>query len=230
MKEKVYKAKAFRVSKPSSSSIHHLQLSASHFQPQAPTLSSKRNRTVKMRFSIILPLVAAVAAFHIPDGKVDGVYEVSYSADGTENHTLISNGDAPQNIAMRGASRATINKRSGVVTCKPNEAILNNSDNGRAATLLANQCGNGATVRGGYDYYSIIGCSVSYFCNFKSNTQVCTSLNAWTSFNNINNACGVNIPGYETYYDSDGDDSYGYEWFCTSPGNNFCGRGTNGKR
>ena len=38
------------------------------------------------------------------------------------------------------------------------------------------------------------------------------------------------FPGYETYYDSDGDDSYGYEWFCISPGNNFCGRGTNGKR
>jgi len=39
-------------------------------------------------------------------------------------------------FSVRGA---TIQKRSGVVTCKPNKGNLNSNDNGVATTELANQ-------------------------------------------------------------------------------------------
>ncbi|KAH8879056.1 hypothetical protein GQ53DRAFT_739310 [Thozetella sp. PMI_491] len=183
-----------------------------------------------MRFSVLVSLVSAVVAFQIPTGTTDGVYEVSYAEDGSEIHTRISD----VNITKRAFAirSATAEKRtgSGVVTCLGFEGNLNPNDNGAAATALANQCGPGAAVGSGRDFYSIVGCSVAYFCNLKDHTQVCSSVGAWQSFNDINNICGANIPGYELYYDSDGRDQYGYEWFCTSPGNKFCNRGTNGKR
>jgi len=96
-----------------------------------------------MRFSVLVSVVTAatsVTAFHIPVGPADGVYEVSYSVDGTENHILQASPDLQnRTVAIRGA---TIQKRSGVVTCKPNEGNLNSNDNGAAATDLANQVGS----------------------------------------------------------------------------------------
>ncbi|KAI1194915.1 hypothetical protein F5X97DRAFT_327012 [Nemania serpens] len=175
-----------------------------------------------MRFSVLFSLMGAVAAtsFTIPEGQLDGVYGVSYNADGSENHTRLADISTElRTVAIRGA---TIEKRSGVITCDPREGGLNSGDNGAAATSLANQCGFGAAVGAHLNYYSIKGCSVAYFCNFKKHSQVCTSTNAWNSFNDVNNVCGANVAGWEKYYDSDGNDQYGYQWYCTYPGSSFC--------
>ncbi|KAI8944744.1 hypothetical protein F4801DRAFT_570617 [Xylaria longipes] len=175
-----------------------------------------------MRFSSVLLCItgALATSFHIPQGQLDGVYGVSYNADGSENHTRL--GDIETELRILAIRGATVQKRSGVITCDPNEGGLNANDNGAAATSLANQCGFGAAVGAHLNYYSIKGCSVAYFCNFKKHSQVCTSGNAWASFNDVNNICGSNVAGWEKYYDSDGNDQYGYQWFCTYPGSAFC--------
>jgi hypothetical protein len=183
-----------------------------------------------MRFSVLASLVPAIAAFQIPDGQLDGIYAVSYGDDGQETHTRVSDLDtAKRNFAIRGTA---VEKRGGAVTCLRNEGFLNQNDNGAAATALANQCGAGSAVGESRDFYSIQGCSVAYFCNHLSGIAICTSDEAWSSFNSINNQCGTNVPGYDLWYTGSGDDfkQYGYEWFCSSPGNKFCNRGTNGRR
>ncbi|KAK0723337.1 hypothetical protein B0T26DRAFT_801902 [Lasiosphaeria miniovina] len=175
-----------------------------------------------MRFSVInmLALAGAAAGFYVPAGQASGVYAVSYNEDGSENHTRLGDVDTAKKVfAVRGE---TLAKRTGAVTCDPTEAVLNGNDNGAAATALANQCGAGAAVGARLNYYSIVGCSVAYFCNMKSHPQVCTSGNAWASFHDVNDRCGANVPGWEVYYDSDGDDRYGYQWVCTYPGSHFC--------
>jgi hypothetical protein len=94
---------------------------------------------------------------------------------------------------------------------------LSHGDTDTANNYLDGQCGGGAYVRQGYDFYSIYGCTVAYMCNnglgmdcYASQRQRDSAL--------ITAACGWYAPGYDSEW-SDGSVYgcyYGYEDFCSS--------------
>ncbi|KAE9363975.1 hypothetical protein N431DRAFT_474970 [Stipitochalara longipes BDJ] len=169
-----------------------------------------------MRFSAILSLAAAataVTAFHIPLGQIDGVYDSD-----PKNRTA----------AVRGAA---IEKRSGAVNCHADKGIPDNNNNGAAATNLTNHAApaqQSAVTETSTPLWAV-PCPISATTNPISKCAPVATLGRPSPTSAISVAT-ILPAGWETYFDSDGEDSYGYEWFRTSPGNNFCGRGTNGKR
>lgn len=104
-------------------------------------------------------------------------------------------------------------------------------------TKLGVRCGTGAYVGADLDYYSIRGCTVSYFCN-KSYVQYdfywSRTAISWACFasyrqeiaNAINSRCGGFGAGWDYVGNADGSESgvYGWENYCNQ-GHNFCGRG-----
>lgn len=103
------------------------------------------------------------------------------------------------------------------------------------------QCGNGAYVGGGLDFYSIAGCTVAYFCN--QSEVLCDVFWCWAptycyaferqdAANAINAKCGGFGAGWDNFVWNGGYDragQYGWENICDQ-GKNFCGRGTSGRR
>ena len=178
-----------------------------------------------------LPLVATTMAFTIPEGQPDGVYEVSI-VDGREIHTLaqtISTTDTgiSSSRAFRRSVNTNILAKRAAVTCGGDG--LDHNDTDFANNELDKQClWEGPTagrVEARRSLYSIRGCTVAYVCNFSSskNPYVCTPQIRRQRSAEITNWCGL----YRSGWANEGENSYGYENFCKSPGNNFCGHGRN---
>lgn len=185
------------------------------------------------------------AAFHVPESITDGVYSVHTHPNGTEEHKRIGDPVSPSTTRSRSTSR--IQKRfagdfSGAPQCYPGEALSSiideqypalNPDATDAATAgIQNQCGAGADISSGLDFYSISGCTVAYACNFLEGGLAYTKCFADASAraNGIitlgedgDSGCGSYFPGsiLDNYYQV----AYGYENYCSSRGSNFCGRG-----
>lgn len=98
-----------------------------------------------MRFSLLnLALFAApIFAFTIPDGQPDGLYGVSYDADGKEIHTLIQ-----ENLEIAPAAGYTSNSAKFLTSKRDNSYqcggdALNQGDTDTANANIDQQCGNG---------------------------------------------------------------------------------------
>lgn len=183
-----------------------------------------------MRFTQIALLSSPILAFTIPKGQTDGVYQVSY-VDGQEIHTLVNQTDQtaqPSSSPGLTASAKFRAKRDAhpYITCGGD--ALDHGYTDKANAELDEQCGNGAWVNAGHDFYSIANCVVAYYCNFYITSNTCSAADRRTASADITNKCGWYQSGWARSSNDWGGDSYGYEDICKASGNNFCGRGTHG--
>ena len=121
--------------------------------------------------SSVFLLASSAVSFTIPKDHSNGVYMVSYQ-DGNELHTLIADA-GPSAITSRDTVQsAKFIKRQlpsgGTNVPHCNYIPLVHADTDAANSALDKQCGTGATVGIGLDYYSIVGCTVAYFCNLST--------------------------------------------------------------
>lgn len=184
-----------------------------------------------MRFSVLAGLLLAspIFAFTIPEGQASGLYSVSYDEDGKETHTLVRLSDPNEVIPTQGLTNSAkfkFEKRDFTYTCGGD--ALNPGDTDRANAELDQQCGAGNTVGANKDFYSIVGCTVAYYCNWQPAPSACSYSRRQDISRGITDKCGLYQSGWSNNsWDDSG--SYGYEDFCKAPGNNFCGRGRGGK-
>ena len=178
-----------------------------------------------MLISALLLLVTGAAAWTVPEGQPNGVYSVFTDNSGVSIHTLIrliTDTNATTELTTRSAKfypkRQGLNPGSNEIGC--GGYALSNSDNAAASGALEAQCGNGAFVRAGYDFYSIAGGSVIYFCNYSGQTNQCFRSEAVDAFQRITAECGEGVAGWDQVPARN--DQYGYE----RTGSKFCGRRT----
>lgn len=186
-------------------------------------------------------VTAASSGWTIPEGQPNGVYSVSVDSSGKATHTFIRDLIAPDHIEAPNKERRALGNSAKLnierdlngpytITCGGYE--MDQGDCDGAVANLKNQCGGGATVGGNLDYYAIDNSVVAYFCNFNSGATNCYFFDAADAYQLITGSCGLYQAGWDSltaYYAPNGGPnyvSYGYENF---GGNDFCGRGTNGK-
>ena len=178
-----------------------------------------------MLLNTLLLLVTGAAAWTVPADQPDGVYSVQADEFGGFKHTLIRHTatatatNATPNLTTRSAKFHPKRDNTGSNNIDCGGYALSPSDLANAQRELENQCGNGAFVQGGLDFYSITGDSVVYYCNFSDDINNCFASEASDAFARIVSDCGPNNAGWDTIPARS--DSYGYE----SVGANFCGRG-----
>ncbi|EAQ85485.1 predicted protein [Chaetomium globosum CBS 148.51] len=148
------------------------------------------------------------AGWTIPADQPDGVYRVSYDANGTVAHTLIAPPLSPEE------------KRSLLSAPKPGRSLPSRI----TGRQLSNQCNPGGIARG-YDFYSIAGTTVAYVCNFGSTSWTCTVNDLTNDYAHITAICGWYQSGWRIRWPATNRGAQiGYEpsW------ENFCGRGIDG--
>ncbi|KAF4617072.1 hypothetical protein G7Y89_g15075 [Cudoniella acicularis] len=184
----------------------------------------------------ILALAATSQGFTIPDNQPNGVYKVSVDANGVETHTLLRglienytyvstepNKPLPTLHATSAKFRRQDLTGQNNIACGGYSLVT--SDVVSAVGNLEAQCGNGAFVGGGKNFYSITGGTVAYFCNFSGGTNNCYASEMVEAAERITNDCGSSNGGWDIVPDRQC--QYGYE---RQPGNHFCGRGTDSSR
>ncbi|KAB5522824.1 hypothetical protein GE09DRAFT_1154323 [Coniochaeta sp. 2T2.1] len=80
-------------------------------------------------------------------------------------------------------------------------AFISPDETDRANAGIDAQCGGGATVGHGKDFYSIDTCSVAYVCNIggsRDGDGTCTAAERRTTSEKITKKCGAYIPGSST--------------------------------
>ncbi|KAL9075703.1 MAG: hypothetical protein Q9161_001455 [Pseudevernia consocians] len=186
-------------------------------------------------------VTAANSGWTIPEGQPNGVYSVSVDSSGKATHTFIRDLIAPDHIEAPSKERRALGNSAKLnierdlngpysITCGGYE--MDRGDCDGAVANLKNQCGGGASVGGNLDYYAIDNSVVAYFCNFNSGATNCYFFDAADAYQLITGTCGLYQAGWDSltaYYAPNGGPnyvSYGYE---NLGGNDFCGRGTNGK-
>lgn len=179
-------------------------------------------------------LFAALAAgWTIPADQPDGVYRVSYDANGTAAHTLIAPPLTPEEKRSlllapkpaRSPPSRIAGRQSDATYCgSTSDAALHHQSTDNAVQALKNQCNPGG-IASGYDFYSIAGSTVAYVCNFGSTSWTCTVNDLTNDYAHITNICGWYQSGWRIRWPATNRGAQiGYEpsW------ENFCGRGTSG--
>lgn len=194
-----------------------------------------------MHFSYLIILATATNAFIIPQGQVDGVYEVSYHQNGSEIHTFLGkhhNTTVPAKVNSSKFGKRSLG--SPLVTCAVTEPDLNHADTDAANSALDAQCGTGGMINKCKDFYSIKNCVVAYACNLNACSNFggdyhedCTASDRAQISSDITTTCGLYRPGWakvsvKNPTSGGGIIQYGYQQYCTSEGANFCTRGING--
>lgn len=155
-------------------------------------------------------LLSPVVAFTIHKGQADGVYQISY-IDGHEVHELI-NDTNPTAATSPVQPSAKITKRDNYNYGGCGGDALNHEDTDRANSALDAQCGSGAWVSAGRDYYSVVGCTVAYFCNSSNTAPLrCTTADRQSMSGKITGRCGWYKSGWAMSHTVQGNDlaSYG---------------------
>ncbi|KAH8904034.1 hypothetical protein BR93DRAFT_940196 [Coniochaeta sp. PMI_546] len=194
-----------------------------------------------MRFHNNIAIALACTAWVvIPRTIASGVYAVAV-INGTEDGDPIRLGDlaasAPPSLFLA-RNPHNLRKRWNKPDCYPFEGTqdLDHHTTDQTKAGIMAQCGAGHYVKPGYNYYSISGCVVSYFCHWKVSTRNyydarCTEHDTVQSFAEIDRVCGAYKPGQRREVvlkdlNREGYDiAYGVESYCTSWGHNFCGMG-----
>ncbi|KAJ7720758.1 hypothetical protein DFH07DRAFT_760708 [Mycena maculata] len=163
-----------------------------------------------MRFALLSLFVSAAVCFTVPANQPAGVYMVTYNADGTETHALLSLTETNGTIPAATARSATPSAKFG-------------------ASKRQISGGTNTIFCGGRDFYSIAGCTVAYFCNYRDTADTCFQYE-WVNViqNAVTPTCGSYWTGWDQFNSEARQNQYGYENLCGA-GNNYCGRGTNGR-
>jgi hypothetical protein len=178
-------------------------------------------------FKSIVLCAANIAAlgFTIPEGQADGVYSVSYNAEGLPIHHFISGavkGSVSPYVSERELSGKSFlhARRTDARKCEGHDLDHGSTDG--AVEALKQQCDPAGGIGGGRDFYSVSGSTVAYICNYNSASVVCTRNLLTDSYSAITSACGLYRSGWRDLTGNGYRYSIGYEPF----GNNFYGRGT----
>jgi len=170
--------------------------------------------------SILLIATAAVTVlgFAIPKGQPEGVY----------NHTVVNGTDIHKKIAepylgpitKRAPRILSMEGQPAKVYC--GRALnLNHEDTDAANADLDRQCGSGALIGGGYNFYAIRGGTAAFVCNFGYfyDHHRCYEDKRVKSSKVITEFCGPYNSGWINY--EYGWMSYGYD----TTASDFCGTG-----
>lgn len=178
-------------------------------------------------FWAALALSQVVSPFVIPEGQPDGTYLVTYDPlTNHETHTLLNPLPPLSTVSLHPRPiRRQITGGNNDVFCGTGR--LDSQDTDLANGQLDAQCGGGFRVAGNRDVYSIVGCTVAYFCNLRATQDTCFANERATTSAAVTRVCGVYQAGWNVFDagTSGRRNQYGYEDVCRAPGNNFCGRG-----
>ncbi|KAK2766708.1 hypothetical protein FQN54_006021 [Arachnomyces sp. PD_36] len=157
-------------------------------------------------------LLAATPAFgfSVPEGTKDGIYIVGRDAAGQEVHTRAAD-VSPDGLASRSIRGAPRMKRDGLdeIGCFDQPVMVAN-DVGSAVNALRDQIGpDGYNLGSHLGLYSIVGETVAYCCNNRSQGNTCFLSSQAESNALITARCGSSQPGYA--YDSGAHLTYGYQ-------------------
>lgn len=177
--------------------------------------------------TLFLTSVAATG-FTIPDNLQDGVYAVSYDAEGKATHTFLrgpldaSEAALPKHRYARDADTRSplFTRNEDSLHCAQPKYELDHTSTDNAVNALRSQCNPGA-VGQGLDYWSMSGSTVAYFCNLGGTGTLCQLNEINDSFNRITGYCGSFWAGWRNIDDGSRSISIGYEDRYTK----FCGRG-----
>ncbi|KAF2111395.1 hypothetical protein BDV96DRAFT_602997 [Lophiotrema nucula] len=184
-----------------------------------------------MRVFQYLPILIATATsrgFTIPDGQPEGVYQVSYDANGNAIHTFLhgpinhTESTSLDSKAIRAASYGgspLLARQSEEVHCA--SYALPQQDTKDAIEGLKRQCDTGV-IRGNLNFYSWIGGTVVYLCNLNATPTTCNRNDIDYSVNRIAGICTSYTSGWNIRRRRGRDVSIGYE----RTGSNFCARGS----
>jgi hypothetical protein len=195
---------------------------------------------------VVIPIAAfaataAATGFTIPGDQPEGVYIVSYDNQDEPIHEFISSlgveggsSIAPDNsteidvilkeekeglAAKRSLYHRLHRRESDDRNCGGND-LDHNTD--MVVEALKRQCDPAGAIGGAKDFYSIIGSTVAYVCNFKTHKPVACWRDLLTaSFTAITETCGAYRSGWRIMKAKDYHFSIGYE----PADKKFCGRG-----
>ncbi|KAH7123524.1 hypothetical protein B0J11DRAFT_506596 [Dendryphion nanum] len=177
-------------------------------------------------FSLFVATVASTG-FTIPSDQPNGVYTVTYDAEGRAIHTLIGSPvnhteGSPNPLVSRSPNKLSLLARQAdAVHCGGYDLNRPNTDN--AVEALKNQCSPGA-IGGNLNFYSISGSTVAYVCNYNGAAVACTRNEIGESADRITGVCGSYRAGWRNLVRDGRNIQIGYE----NTGSKFCGRGTLG--
>ncbi|CAG8951858.1 hypothetical protein HYFRA_00005662 [Hymenoscyphus fraxineus] len=174
-----------------------------------------------LKFVTLFTSAAAATGFTVPEDQEDGVYAVVYDNNGEAVFNLLRGPATEKELAeIKSRSPAqSLNERDiDQYNCPGYSLDSGNTD--AAVAALKGQCNPGA-VGSGYDFYSISGSTVAYFCNFGSSATNCLANELGDQYARITDHCGRYNAGWWTRQDPGRWISIGYE----GSGSRFCGRG-----
>lgn len=186
---------------------------------------------MKLLTPVILFSVGAVAriGWSIPRNHPGGVYSVAVNDHGHAKHVRLRDLSASTESALGNTvtSAAGLSKRenTGINEVKCYDYQLNATDANAAVDNLELQCGSGAFVKEGHDYYATAGDAVAYACNYAKGPNVFIGNDVRDALENkVSDICGNYVAGYD--HIEVRSLRYGYE----QKDAKFCdGRGTEGK-
>jgi len=158
-----------------------------------------------MRLQSIFLCVIGAAAWKIPQGIPDGVYEVHNNDGGTLNFTLLNTAASTQGlIASREVEQRSLSLPE-TTTCI--FYSLNANDNNNAFNALADSCTDGLSKPRGA--FAVSRDVVVYWCNY-SNLPSCIAADASFSIQQFQSmVCGSFIAGFIQWSGQ----AYGYYLF-----------------
>jgi len=149
-------------------------------------------------FAIVALFAAAASAFTVSQNQADGVYEVYYDENGQQVTNLIGQAaqtaDAIAALIERrthGGSLLARQQTSKTITCDRDTVPLDKKETDRAHAALDKQCIGFPVVKGGHNFYSKNGCSVSFFCNFSKKDSYCNNSERAQATEEISKKCGA---------------------------------------
>ena len=164
--------------------------------------------------SMLLFVVGAAAhsGWTVPKGQPDGIYSVTVDAAGISTHEFVKDLDKTLVARTLGNSAKFNAKRdntgSNNIGCCG--YALDPRDTDWVYNNICDQCGNGAYVNAGRDFYGISNNVVGYYCNYLSTTNQCFASEVADALRNrVTSQCGSYNAGYD--YVPDRMDQYGYE-------------------
>lgn len=150
--------------------------------------------------SLFLVAAAAVSVlgFTVPERQPEGVYIVYSHENGTEIHKRIAE-PYTRRITKRWPYFLQFEPNDAKISCghRGSELYpeLNHADADAANADIDRQCGPGAMIASGYNFYAIRGDVVSYICNQSWDNQFCEAGTRDHLYRMMAVYCGSYIPG-----------------------------------
>lgn len=166
---------------------------------------------------LVAAAIVTVLGFTIPEGQPEGVYSVQSKENRTDLHTRIAEPYTGP-ITKRAFYFLNFEPDDARITCG-HALNLDHTDTDAAGADIDRQCGSGALIVGGYNFYAIRGTTVSFVCNRSWDNEYCDARTRDQFDRVITEYCGSYNAGWVTIpYTGI---TYGYDIASSE----FCGTG-----